>query len=283
MIDPSEVPLDKTPSPAPASLSPRSATPWLLASGVFLIGGAAAWYFLSGRQGDQPVAPSEAAAATAPLLPAHGAGVLCPATDVIALPPLDESDGLAGTLATTLSAHPRVTAWLATDDIIRRFVVVVDAVASGKSPAIYLGPLRPTGAFRTTERGSGLFADPRNYARFVSIADAVDSVDVAAAGRICSALKPRLNDAYAELGRPGTFDDALERAIVSLLQTPTIGSDARLVPLGGRYGFEDPTLEALTPAQKHLARMGDHQAGMIKDKLRQIALAIGIPRERLPQ
>ena len=83
---------------------------------------------------------------------------------MIALPPLDQSDEFAGTLATTLSAHPRVTAWLATDDVIRRFVVVVDAVASGKSPAMYLGPLRPSGAFRTTERGSGLFADPRNYA-----------------------------------------------------------------------------------------------------------------------
>jgi len=284
MIDPSEVPLDKTPSP-PAHAAPRSATPWLVAAGVVLVGGAVAWYFLSGRQADQPLAsPSEpAAAAAGPLLPAHSAAGLCPASDVIALPPLDESDEFAGTLATTLSEHPRVTDWLATDDIIRRFVVVVDAIATGKSPAIYLGPLRPSGAFRTTERGSGMFADPRNFARFVPIAEAVDSVNVAAAGRLCSALKPRLDDAYRELGRPGTFDEALERAIVSLLQTPAIGSDARLVPQGGRYGFEDPALEALTPAQKHLARMGDREAGVIKGKLRQIALAIGIPSERLPQ
>jgi hypothetical protein len=68
-----------------------------------------------------------------------------------------------------------------------------------------------------------------------------------------------------------------------LLQTPTIGPDERLVPQGGRYGFEDPTLEALTPAQKHLARMGDQNMRAIQDKLRQIALAIGIPPERLPQ
>jgi hypothetical protein len=257
--------------------------PWLVVAGVFLVGGAVAWYFLSGGQADEPAPSSEPAAADAPLLPAHGVSALCPAGDVIALPPLDQSDEFAGTLATTLSEHPRVTAWLATDDIIRRFVVVVDAVASGKSPAIYLGPLRPSGAFRTTERGSGLFADPRNFARFVPVAEAVDSVNVAAAGRICSALKPRLDDAYRELGRPGTFDEALERAIVSLLQTPPVGSDARLVPQGGRYGFEDPTLEALTPAQKHLARMGDREAGVIKNKLREIALAIGIPAERLPQ
>ena len=176
-----------------------------------------------------------------------------------------------------------MASWLATDDLIRRFVVVVDAVATGKSPATYLGPLRPTGTFRTTERGNELFVDPRNPARFASAVEAIESVDVAAAGRICSALKPRLNDAYKELGRPGTFDEALERAIVSLLQTPTIDPDEPLVPQGGRYEYEDPTLEALTPAQKHLARMGEENMRAIQGKLRQIALAIGIPAERLPQ
>lgn len=284
MIDPSEVPLDKTPSPVSSQPSPPSAMPWLAAAAVFLVGGAVAWYFLSGRQGDQPAEPPPAAAAAvAPLLPAHSPGVLCPATDEIALPPLDASDEFAGTLATTLSAHPRVTSWLATDDLIRRFVVVVDAIATGKSPAAYLGPLRPTGTFRTTERGDGLFVDPRNSARFASAAEAIESVDVAAAGRICSALKPRLDDAYKELGRPGTFNEALERAIVSLLQTPVISPDEPLVPQGGRYGYEDPALEALTPAQKHLARMGEQNVRAIQDKLRQIALAIGIPSERLPQ
>jgi hypothetical protein len=176
-----------------------------------------------------------------------------------------------------------VTAWLATDDVVRRFAAVVEAVASGKSPGVYLGPLRPSGAFRTTERGDGLFADPRNHDRFAPIAAAVESVDVEAAARVCSGLKPRLDEAYAELGRGGTFDSALERAIVSLLQTPAIGADERLAPQGAGYGFEDPRLEGLTPAQKHLARMGPQHARAIQDKLRQIALAIGIPRERLPQ
>ena len=283
MIDPSEVQLDKTPPPTSSAFPRRSATPWFLAAGVLLVGGAAVWFFLSGRQGEQTATPPPVDAASPAPLPAHSSAALCPSTDTIALPSLDEIDGLAGTLASTLSAHPRVTAWLATDDVIRRFAVVVETVASGKSPAVYLGPLRPSGAFRTTERGDGLFADPRNYQRFAPIAAAVESVDVEAAARVCSGLKPRLDEAYAELGRGGTFDGALERAIVSLLQTPVIGADVRLVPQGVSYGFEDPALEGLTPAQKHLARMGTRHARAIQDKLRQIALAIGIPQERLPQ
>ena len=124
--------------------------------------------------------------------------------------------------------------------------------------------------------------DPRSYVRYGPLADAVDSVDAQAASRLCATLKPRLDEAYGELGR-GSFDDTLERAIVALLRTPALDGNVRLVPRGVGYGFEDETLERLAPAQKHLARMGARNVRVIQDKLRQIALAIGIPRERLPQ
>ena len=282
LIDPSDVELDTTPS-APVDHPPRrSSMPWHVGAGALLIVGAAAWWFMSGREAPQPLAPREDPAA-ALFVPAHGSGSICPSVEGLPLPRLDETDGFAGALASTLSQHPRVIAWLATDDLIRRFVTVVDAVASGKSPAIYLGPLRPTGAFRTTTRGDGLLIDPRNEARFASMAEAVMSVDVDAAARVCSALKLRLDDAYGELTRGGTFDRALERAIVTILETPAVGPDARLVPQGARFGFEDPALESLTPAQKQLARMGTRHAIGVQNKLREIALAIGIPSARLPQ
>ena len=60
------------------------------------------------------------------------------------------------------------------------------------------------------------------------------------------------------------------------------GPETRLVPKGASYAFEDEALEKLTPAQKQLARMGPRNARIIQDKLRQIALAIGIPADRLP-
>ena len=67
-----------------------------------------------------------------------------------------------------------------------------------------------------------------------------------------------------------------------MLQTPVPDGNVRLVPQGATYGFEDEALERLTPAQKHLVRMGPLHAGVIQERLRQIALAIGIPGERLP-
>jgi hypothetical protein len=182
-----------------------------------------------------------------------------------------------------LSAHPRVAAWLATDNSIRNFVVAVDNIASGATPAARMRALRPTGAFRVREARGGLFIDPRSFERYGPVADAVDSLNPQTAAQVCGTLKPRLVDAYGELGREGTFDAALERAIVALLRAPAAGPDTRLVPHGVSYAFEDAALEGLTPAQKQLARMGPRNVRIIQDKLRQIALAIGIPADRLPQ
>ena len=259
----------------------RSRAPWLLAAVVILAAGAALWFFLYGREARQPPAEQPPPAPVA--APQAAVQGLCQTTDPIALPALNDSDALVGTLVGALSKHPRVTAWLATDNLIRNFAVVVENVASGASPARRLRALRPAGAFRVTERRGDLLVDPRSYERYTPIADAVDSVDAQAAARLCATLKPRLDEAYGELGREGSFDDALERAIVAMLRTPALDANVRLVPRGVSYGFDDAALERLTAAQKHLARMGPRNARVVQDKLRQIALAIGIPRERLPQ
>lgn len=285
MLDPSEITIEKTPAPPSGERPPRSPVPWLIGAAAVLAVGMVVWFFVSGRQAEEPVTelpPSTTAAAPPTTTPFTL--TLCATTDAVALPSLDDSDALVGTLVGALSTHPRVTAWLATDGLIRNFTVVVENIANGVSPAVHLRPLRPAGAFRVTDTGEGLFVDPRSYERYTPIAAAVDSVDAQAAARLCATLKPRLEEAYDELGRGGSFDGALERAIVAMLETPALGENVRLAESdGAQYAFRDAALENLAPAQGHLARMGVRNARVIQDKLRQIALAIGIPRERLPQ
>ncbi len=282
-MDPSEFDLEKTPAPPSGERPPRSPVPWLIGAAAVLAVGMLVWFFLPEREVEETAAEPPPIASAAPR-PAGPFG-LCEGPDVnaVALPLLDDSDTLVGALTRTLSAHPLVTTWLATDGLIRNFTVVVENIASGASPAVHLSSLQPDGAFRVTGEGQGLFLDPRSYERYAPIAAAVDSVDAQAAARLCGTLKPRLDDAYDELGRGGSFDGALERAIVAMLRTPALGADVRLVPSEAAYTFRDEALESLTPAQKHLARMGARNTRLIQDKLRQIALAIGIPRARLPE
>lgn len=269
--------------PAWSTRERRPLIPVLIALAVLLAAGAAVWFFFMRSRPEQAASSAPpAAAAAAPAAPV-GIQPLCgaPGTNTASLPPLNDSDAFAKKSATGVSAHPRVAAWLATDNVIRNFVVAVDNIASGGTPAARMRALRPAGGFRVRETRNGLFIDPRSFERYGPIADAVDSVDPQTAASLCGTLKPRLVEAYGELGRDGSFDVALERAIVALLRTPPAGPETRVVPKGTSYAFEDETLETLTPAQKQLARMGPRNVRLIQDKLRQIALAIGIPAERL--
>jgi hypothetical protein len=222
---------------------------------------------------DAPPAPT----AAAPAVPLGGS----PAID---LPPLDQSDALVRQLVAQLSSHPRVAAWLATDNRVRNFAVVVANVAEGKAPATQVPALRPTmGGFLVVERGADLYIDPRSYERYTGVAEAVVSIDPAGAARLYGTLKPRIEEAYQELGEPETmFDRTLERALVVLLSTPVPDDPIAVEPKGIGYGFADDRLEGLAPAQKELLRMGPQNARAIQRQLREIALALGIPSERLP-
>ena len=102
------------------------------------------------------------------------------------------------------------------------------------------------------------------------------------AARLYTILKPRIEEAYRELGLTEPFDRTLERALVMLLRTPPIDPGVRLTPKGALYLYEDPALERLTPAQKQFARMGPRNVRTIQAQLREIALALGIPPGRLP-
>jgi hypothetical protein len=202
----------------------------------------------------------------------------------IVLPPLDQTDPVVRQLVEQITSHPRVAAWLATDGLIRNFAVDVSIVAEGRTPARQLQVLRPSSAFQVVERGGDLYIDPRSYQRYDGLAAAAASIDPAGAARLYATLKPRIEEAYRDLGvADAPFDSTLERAIVLLLNTPLVDDPVRAEPQGGvGYGFAAANLEALPAAQKQLLRMGVRNVRTIQSSLRAIALAIGIPAERLP-
>ena len=201
----------------------------------------------------------------------------------ITVPPLDETDDLVRKLVRALSSHPGVVAWLATEGRIRNFTLVVTNIADGKAPAASLRMLRPASPFRVVERSNDLYLDPQTYERYAGLADAVASIDPAGGARLYATLKPRIEEAHRELGELDTpFDRTLERAIVLLLKTPIEEGPVRVEPRGIVYGFADDDLEDLTAAQKQLLRMGPRNARAVQKTLRAIAVALGIPPERLP-
>jgi hypothetical protein len=253
----------------------------LMAAVVVLVMTALAIFWYSRR-----LAPDRAPAAgvTEPAeVPAAERAPLGAPTEPAEIPPLDLTDPLVRELIGQLSSRPEVATWLATDGIIRNFVVTVENVATGASPTRHLRRLVPSGPFGVATRGDDLVIDPRSYARYDGLAAAVASLEAGGLAKVYTMLKPRLEEAYRELGYPdGDFDSAVERATVRLLRTPVPASQIDVVPGGVSYKFESAALEGLTPPQKHLLRMGPANMRVVQDQLRAIARELGIPDSRLP-
>jgi hypothetical protein len=193
------------------------------------------------------------------------------------LPPLPETDAVVRRLVGALSNHPKAIAWLSSDQLLRNFAVVVQNIGSGTTPAKHLRMVRPTGDFIADESGDEAHINPRSYKRYDGYADAVGALDPEAVARIYTTLKPRIQDAYRELGYPDEdFDRALERAFGQLLRTPVVDGDVALVPNSAQWNYADPKLQSLSSAQRQFLRMGPRNMRIIQAKLREIASQLGI-------
>ena len=266
------------PPDLPGGEPPRPRVPvwWIVAAG--LVVAAVGVYIATVRRTAPPAATAARTATNAASDRPLGYNA-----DRIDLPPLDQTDPLVRNLVKQISSNPSVAAWLTSDRLIRNFVAVVSNVAEGPTPAAHLRVLRPAMGFKVNERGARTVIDPRSYERYDAFAAAAASIDPAGAARLYATLKPRLEEAHRDLGSNTSLDRTLEQAIVALLKTPVVADPIGVRPEGGTgYAFSDPALEALTPAQKQLLRTGGANVAKIQGSLRSIALALGIPAERLP-
>jgi hypothetical protein len=278
MADLDDLSFNAGPARPPAAPPPKT-PPWMfIGIAVLLLALGALWYV--SRRGKTETTPPAVAQTTVDIpRPARRAEP----GEAIDLPPLDQTDPLIRTLVGKLSSHPVVAAWLTTDGLIRNMTVVVVNIANGETPAKHLRPLRPAGAFTTKTMAGTTYIDPASYARYDAIAAAVDGLDARGVARFYATIKPRIDDAYRDLGGPDPdFDRTLERAIAMLLRTPERDGDIQLQTVKVTYTFADPALEDLPRVQRQFLRMGPKNVRIVKAKLREVAGYLGIPDSALP-
>ena len=161
-------------------------------------------------------------------------------------------------------------------------MVSVEAVARGASPSAQVRAVAPRGSFRVTSSGGSTVIDPASFQRYDGLVRMVEDLEPEALARIYGRLKPRLDEAFAELGVPGTFDDAMTRALRHLLDTPELPASARVQTVKGiNYAYVDPAFEDLSSAQRQLLRLGPERSAKVKEHLRRFGVALGIPPDRL--
>ncbi len=188
------------------------------------------------------------------------------------LPPLDESDDYVRRM---LSAEQTLPFPSSATNIIRAFVVAVDNVADGASPRKHLKFLAPKGAFRAIDVGGAYQVDPASYRRYDGITSLVCAIPADRLVDSYRRLKPLVQEAAKDLGYPDRdFDELLLRAIGHLLATPDLDHDPELIRHVRSYKYRDPRLEKLSPAKKHLLRMGPRNARRLKEQLLDVRMAL---------
>jgi hypothetical protein len=178
-----------------------------------------------------------------------------------------------------------IAEWLISDQLARRLVATTDNLARNTR----IEPLRPLRAPATpfvvereavdpTAGVERIVLSPANYARYDSLVALVARTDAATAAAVYRRIFPQLQDAYEEIGYPGRyFNDRLVAVIDHLLETPEPAGPLLLVQPKVMYRYADAQLEALSPGQKLLLRIGTDHARTVKQKLREFRTLIARP------
>lgn len=197
----------------------------------------------------------------------------------------DADSALVRAAAVRLSAHPRFAAWLLSDGLLRRFVGAVDAVAGGYSPRDDVEFMRPERPFLVREEGGALVIAASSFHRYDTVAEIVQSIDVAGAVALYRRFEPRLEEIYAEIGwASDTFDARFRAAVDHLLAVAVdrpgpIEVEQRAIV----YAYADDRLEHLSDAQKQLLRMGPENVRRVAATLNELRRVMGWPEpEAMP-
>jgi len=155
--------------------------------------------------------------------------------------------------------------------------VVVENLANDVVPRKQLEPLAPAGPFAVVRRGGQTFVDPRSFARYDGVADAVASVNVDALTLAWAAIRPGVELAYRALGYPdGAVDRAAERALRRIAAAPVHDGDLAVVEgKGSTWLLAEPELERLGDVDKQLLRMGPRNTRILQEKAHEILRVLG--------
>lgn len=258
----------------------RSRAPkWPIIAGIAIVLAAGAYLWSRRQAPEQAVMPTPAPPEARAPGPLHPIAPLPPETP---LPPLQASDATVTEAATGLLGNSSWHDLLQVDNLVRRWVVTIDALPRERL-AQRMSSVRPVaGALAVEGEPDALVLSPANYARYESYIALAETIDPAALVRTYRHLYPLFQQAYADLVRPdGYFNDRLIEVLDHLLATPDYPQGAELVRPSVAFRLADPKLESMSAGRKALLRMGPDNARRVKAVLERVrselASASGTP------
>lgn len=193
--------------------------------------------------------------------------------EVIQLPSLNNSDVFVFEGLGAFQNGAALIRLLATEQLVRSFVILVDNLSRGEFPQTGL-PYRPLGQeMPVSNIDDNLFVmDESAFSRFDQLIDTFVGVDTDQAMSLYRLLSPLFQQAYAEIGnRNINFDDTLRTAINNVLRTSNVEGPFQLVKPSVMFLYADASIENLQDVHKQLIRLGPENTAKLKAKLREFS------------
>lgn len=183
------------------------------------------------------------------------------------LPTLDDSDIATIKQLDQLTPQNKFSNWFHPEHLIRRGVTFIDGLSRGLQLNKMLKAPTPKGQFLAVKEGNKYWLNPKNYQRYDYLATTIESINNNKLLQTFHLFRPLLEEAYGELGySPQELDSALIAALDQILAAPLREEPVELTRDSVQYKYADPKLEALTPIQKQLLRMGPPHTQAIQEK-----------------
>lgn len=191
------------------------------------------------------------------------------------IPDLESSDEYLKDLAT------KKKEWqleLPARDLIRNAVTAIERISRNQNPNGQLGFLQPDTSFQVTAQDDRFFLTQENYARYDELISSLKAVDFKYAALVYRHIFPVMLEAYNELGNGDqAFPQKLAKVFTNVLNFEYPEGPLELAGKDGSYIFVDESLEAASPLEKALLRMGPEHTKTLQEKIREFKAALEAP------
>ncbi|MDN4502204.1 DUF3014 domain-containing protein [Alteromonadaceae bacterium BrNp21-10] len=184
--------------------------------------------------------------------------------------PLDTSDNTIKSLIEATSSYEALAHVLVDDDLLNRFVVFTDNMASEQIANSHRLLKSPKQKFKVYQQADKFWIDASSFKRYSLYTDIFVSMETAEMVNLYKKYLPAISEKYLEIGASSDeFNQVLDNAIEHILDTPEVPTPIEVTTDSVMYKFVDERLESLSPVQKQLLRTGPENMRQIKAKLRE--------------
>jgi hypothetical protein len=193
------------------------------------------------------------------------------ANRVLIPPPEDLNDSDAAFLAVVASVNEELPPLLSAHEQIRKWVLLVNLAADGKTSLEHRPFKLPYRKFLVVEKGDRVFLNPANYDRYSALVETVTQIPPQTLVSYFRFWQPLLERAYNDIGEPAAFDSRVEAALEQVLAAPVLEGEIELEPpTSVMYRYKSKEHEQASAIHKWLWRTGPDNMRKLQAYFREV-------------